>query len=131
MGDVDVMAKRYETDPRIELRIPQDSIFTRTITIEYEDGTAFDLTGCTCYLVAKSDPEDAIADAIINTNWNTHTDAANGETSYTLPADTTAAGTDKTLGTYYYNVRVTGTGVNFATPMGRLVIEPNPAKDAV
>ena len=130
MGDVDVMAKRYETDPNLDFEIPRDSIFNLPMTWEYDDGTAFDLTGCTIYFVAMSDPEGAIASAIINHFWTTHTDATAGETTMTLTADTTASGTDKTLGTYYYNMKVVKSGVNLATKLGRVTIAPNPCKDA-
>lgn len=124
------MAKVYAIDPNMDMEIPRDSIFVVPLTFEYEDGTAFDLTGCTIYFVATSDPEGAIASAIINHFWTTHTDATAGETTMTLTADTTASGTDKTLGTYYYNMKVVKSGVNLATKLGRVTIAPNPSKDA-
>lgn len=124
------MAKRYEVDSALDLEIPRDSIFELPMTWEYSDGTAFDLTGCTVYFVAMIDPEDAIASAIINHSWATHTDATAGETTMTLTADATASGTDKTLGTYYYNMKVVKSGVNLATKLGRVTIAPNPSKDA-
>lgn len=124
------MAKVYAIDPNMDMEIPRASIFVVPLTFEYEDGTALDLTGCTVYFTAMTDPEASINSAIIKQSWSSHTDPTNGETSMTLPADTTNAGTDKTLGTYYYNLKVVKSGVNLATKMGRLVIAPNPSKDA-
>ena len=124
------MAKRYEVDSALDLEIPRDSIFELPMTWEYSDGTAFDLTGCTVYFVAMTDPEAAIASAIINHYWSSHTSATDGETTMTLTADTTNSGTDKALGTYYYNMKVVKSGVNLATKLGRVTIAPNPSKDA-
>lgn len=120
----------YETNKMGTLNIPYNSIYTKTIKVQYKDGTPYDLAGVTFYFVAMSDPTDAIADAVINHNWNTHTDAANGETTMTLPKSTAAAGTKKTLGRYYYTLRMVKTGVDLASYLGIVNILPNTAGDA-
>lgn len=120
----------YETNKMGTLNIPRNSIYSKTIKVKYKDGTAYDLTGITFYFVAMSDPTDAIADAIINHSWNTHTDEANGETTMTLPKTSAAAGTVKDLGKYYYTLRIVKSGVDLASYLGVVNILPNTAGDA-
>lgn len=66
-----------------------DEVFRVELTDTDEDGveTPVDLTGCVFYLAIKQDGVDALK---VDLRQDTHTDAANGISSITIPKATTA-----------------------------------------
>jgi hypothetical protein len=61
---------------------------SRLITIEYSDGTPFNLTGYTAFFTIKNLDDESIDDssAIFAKSWTTHSDPTNGQTLLTATA---------------------------------------------
>jgi hypothetical protein len=61
---------------------------SRLITIEYSDGTPFNLTGYTAFFTIKNLDDESIDDssAIFAKSWTTHSDPTNGKTLVTATA---------------------------------------------
>jgi hypothetical protein len=61
---------------------------SRLITIEYSDGTPFNLTGYTAFFTIKNLDDESLDDssAIFAKSWTSHSDAVNGETLLTATA---------------------------------------------
>lgn len=76
-----------------------DKSFKVTIT---EDGAAKDITGWTVFFTAKKKLSDTDAEAIIQKDITSHTDAANGITHIILDQDDT----DQAIGTYKCDIQV-------------------------
>lgn len=92
---------------------------TYSVTLKDKNGNAVDVTGWTVYFTVKKSVNDKDSKAVISKTV-TFTDALNGIGKVTF----TAADTDKTEGTYYYDVKVinaTGDPINSDT--GKFVIE--------
>jgi hypothetical protein len=65
-------------------------------------GVVIDITGCTVFFTVKTSNTDADAAAKIAKSWNTHLDATNGVTTFSLvPADTTSL-----LGSYSFDIQL-------------------------
>ena len=76
---------------------------TRTFRITVKDnGSAFDLSGYSCYFTVKADKNDADADAIIGPITGSIVVAANGTVDFELDETDTAV----EVGKYYYDVTV-------------------------
>lgn len=74
------------------------------VQISSEDGTAFDLTNCTCFFTVKKRYEDTDAQAIISVNTTTHVTALEGITEF----DMTSANVTL-VGSFLYDVKVKDT----------------------
>lgn len=75
-------------EPIITIQQGDDEILPITLTDTAEDGTVtpVNLTGATLYLAIRRDGEEAL---VVDLSQASHTDAANGESSITIPRDTT------------------------------------------
>lgn len=71
------------------------------IQIFSEDGTPFDLTGCTCFFTVKKRYEDTDTEALISLNTTTHVSNLEGITEF----DMTSANTSL-VGSFLYDVKV-------------------------
>lgn len=74
------------------------------IQILSEDGTAFDLTGCTCFFTVKKRYEDTDAQALISLNTTTHVTALEGITEFNMTSANTSL-----VGSFLYDVKVKDT----------------------
>ena len=74
------------------------------IQILSEDGTAFDLTGCTCFFTVKKRYEDTDAQAIISLSTTTHVTALEGITEFTMTSANVSL-----VGSFLYDIKVKDT----------------------
>lgn len=72
------------------------------VTITDEDGNVVNITDWTIYFAIKHDSSDADEDAIFSTSVTSHTNAAGGQTTITIPS---ATSDDFTAGVYLYGIR--------------------------
>ena len=72
-----------------------------TVTMKDNDGNALDLTGATVWFTAKRHLNDSDAQAIIQKQVTSHTNAVAGETVISLTSGDTAKS-----GIYYYDIQV-------------------------
>jgi len=90
-----------------KISIHRDQYYAETWYFEYEDtGLPFDLTDHTVLFTVKKNKFDDDEAAVILKDWTSHTDPTNGETSPLLDADTSADGTDKAEGEYWFGITV-------------------------
>lgn len=90
-----------------KITIYRKQYYAPTWTFKYRStGLPYDLTGHEIELTVKKNKDDDDADAVILKDWTSHVDAAAGQSSPQLPADSTAAGTDKAEGIYWYGIQV-------------------------
>lgn len=87
---------------------------TVTLVIVDQDGIAIDLTGAVCFFTVKENITDTDANAKIAKDWDTHTDAVNGETSFALvPADTSSLA----IGRYFFDIQAKLADTTIHTPV--------------
>lgn len=89
------------------------------IQILDNDGEAFDLTGCTCFLTIKKRLEDADADALIAKSTTNHSSPTTGTTNFDLTADDTNID-----GKFFYDVKVkTGADIIYSVVTDFIIFE--------
>lgn len=74
------------------------------VQILSQDGTAFNLSGCTAYFTVKKRYEDSDAEALISVTTTSHDSESEGITSFTL-----TSGDVDIDGSFIYDVRVKDT----------------------
>ncbi len=99
---------------------PRSIVFTVTL-----DGVAYDLTGATATLTVKASPLASGAE-IYALDQASHTNAAGGITTLTIPASATF-GTDGGTSTYGYEFRVTNGSTQIVFFSGAFTVHPTGA----
>ncbi len=71
------------------------------VQISSEDGTAFDLTNCTCFFTVKKRFEDTDAEALISVDTTTHVDSLEGITEFEMVNENV-----NLIGSFIYDIKV-------------------------
>lgn len=71
------------------------------VQILSEEGTAFDLTGCTAFFTCKKRFEDTDSEALISKSTTSHTSDVEGITSFSLTSSEVAL-----VGAFIYDVKI-------------------------
>ncbi len=74
------------------------------VQILSEDGTPFDLTGCTCFFTVKKRYEDTDAQAIIELNSTVHVSDLEGITEFNMTSANVSL-----VGSFLYDIKVKDT----------------------
>lgn len=109
-----------QTDIEVVRGVTRAIVFTVTL-----DGVAYNLTGATATLTVKSSPL-ASGDEVYALDQASHTDAAGGITTLTIPASATF-GTDGATSTYVYEFRVINGSTQIVFFAGAFTVHPTGA----
>lgn len=99
------------------ISVKRGDTYERTIRIKI-NGVLQDITGWKFIFVAKNDPSDTDAAAVIKVEWTDHSDPGNGETLLELTSDNT----DKAPKDYFAAIRIIAPSM-VKTKIGTMVIE--------
>lgn len=106
-------------------RVKKNNYVTKSVTVQYADGTAYDLTGKEVHFAVKF-PDDKLEDdskAVIKKQYTTYTNATLGQFTLELVENDTI---NLDEGNYRFDFRIisTSTGRCVNTQSGNFVIEP-------
>jgi hypothetical protein len=109
-----------QTDIEVVRGTTRAIVFTVTL-----DGVAYNLTGATATLTVKASPLASGAE-VYSLDQASHTNAAGGITTLTIPASATF-GTDGTQSTFYYEFRVINGTTQIVFFSGAFTVHPTGA----